>query len=194
MKAEDTALIAEAKQGSAEAVNRIFERVGPKLLALIRLRLGPRLRGHVESVDVLQQTMMKAFERFDGFQGEQAKSLMAWLGAIAHNEIVDQARYIGRERRDARRNIALDDVSALVADQVRSEVSRIHLNTQTRRLEAAMDALTPSHREVLLLRRFEELSFPEVGARMGKSPDAARMLYARAMAALTLEMESLPLS
>jgi DNA-directed RNA polymerase specialized sigma24 family protein len=41
---------------------------------------------------------------------------------------------------------------------------------------------------VVLLRRFEELSYPEIGARLGKTSDAARMLYTRAMAALTLKL------
>jgi len=40
-----------------------------------------------------------------------------------------------------------------------------------------------------MLRKFEELSFKEIGERLGKSPDACRMLLARAMTALTLAME-----
>jgi DNA-directed RNA polymerase specialized sigma24 family protein len=44
---------------------------------------------------------------------------------------------------------------------------------------------------VILLRKFEELSFAEIGERLGKSPDACRMLLARAMTALTLEMRKL---
>ena len=185
---DDSRLIGEAKAGSAEAINRLFERVGPRLLALIRLRLGPQLRNHLESGDVLQQTMMQAFQQLPAFKGAAEPSLMAWLGAIANHEIQDQARYVGRQRRDARRNVALDDVGELVADQVRSAVSRLHFTAMAQRLETALETLTPPHREVILLRRFEELSFAEIGERMGKSPDAARMLYTRAMTALTLQV------
>lgn len=54
-----------------------------------------------------------------------------------------------------------------------------------------MDRLTEPLREVLILRRFEELSFKEVGERLDRSPEAARKLFARAMGALTFEMRDL---
>jgi len=48
--------------------------------------------------------------------------------------------------------------------------------------------LDAPHREVILLRKFEDLSFKEIAARMGRSEDACRMLLARALAALTIEL------
>ena len=41
---------------------------------------------------------------------------------------------------------------------------------------------------MILLRKFEELSFAEIARRLGKSEDACRMLLARAMTALTLAL------
>jgi DNA-directed RNA polymerase specialized sigma24 family protein len=41
---------------------------------------------------------------------------------------------------------------------------------------------------VILLRKYEELSFPDISRRLGKSEDACRMLFARAMTALTLRL------
>ena len=185
---DDIELISAAKRGERGALNALFERVGPKLLALIRLRLGHRLRGHVESGDVMQQTLLNAFRNIDQFRGQRQGSMMAWLGGIARNEIRIYARHLERKQRDVRQNVPLDDVDQLVANQIRSEVSRIHLLDQTRVLEEALAQLSDTHREVIVLRRFEELSFAEVGQRLDKTADAARMLYARAMTALTLQM------
>ena len=42
---------------------------------------------------------------------------------------------------------------------------------------------------MILLRKLEELSFAEIGQRMGRNPDACRMLLARAMATLTMRLE-----
>jgi DNA-directed RNA polymerase specialized sigma24 family protein len=42
---------------------------------------------------------------------------------------------------------------------------------------------------VIVLRSFDELTFGEIGARLGKSADACRMLFRRAMTALTSELE-----
>jgi RNA polymerase sigma-70 factor (ECF subfamily) len=66
------------------------------------------------------------------------------------------------------------------------------LNEQAERLGAALEALEPDYREVIVLRKLEELSFKDVAARMGRSEDACRMLLARAMVALTLKLKAMP--
>jgi RNA polymerase sigma factor (sigma-70 family) len=74
----------------------------------------------------------------------------------------------------------------------RSPLSLAILNEEALRLERAIEGLDPAHRDVILLRKFEELSFREIAARMGRSEDACRMLLARALAALTLEVHRHP--
>jgi DNA-directed RNA polymerase specialized sigma24 family protein len=39
-----------------------------------------------------------------------------------------------------------------------------------------------------MLRKFEELGFAEIGERLGKTEDACRVAFARAMAALTVRL------
>ena len=60
------------------------------------------------------------------------------------------------------------------------------------RLEKALDTLPETYREIVLLRRLEELRYAEIAERLGKSPDACRMLFARARAALTVKMRGTP--
>lgn len=188
---EGSQLFEQARRGSRNAVGAIFERYGGRLHALIRLRLGPHLRCRVESRDILQETLLKAFRGFERFDGSGSTSIMAWLGTIARDEICDQADFYGRKKRDAARETTLDAHVAGVADEIRSEASRLELQEDSERLEKAIDSLDEAHREVILMRSFEELSFPEIGERLGKSPDACRMLLARAMTALTLKMREL---
>jgi RNA polymerase sigma factor (sigma-70 family) len=75
---------------------------------------------------------------------------------------------------------------------VRSALSQVVLSEETARVERALESLEPAHREVILLRKYEELAFKEIASRMGRSEDACRMLLARAMAALTLALEPPP--
>ena len=115
---------------------------------------------------------------------------MAWLARIADREIVDRADYHHRQRRDAGREAPIDDHPELTA-RVRSVLSQVILDEQAKRhteLEAALDSLSDAHRQIILLRKFEELSFKEIADRLGKSEDACRMLLARAMTALTLKL------
>lgn len=184
-------LIRRAQEGSPEALNALYERCAGRLLAYVRLRLGRDLRSRLESRDILQAAMVKSIEHLTDFKGQETGSLMGWLARIADNEIRDRADYYQRQRRDAAREMPLED-DAPVAALTRSALSRVILDEEAERLEAALEALTPAHREVILLRKFEELSFADIARRLGKSEDACRMLLARAMTALTLKLSDMP--
>ena len=187
-RAESTALLRAAREGSAEALDRLYAQVGSRLLALIRLRMGASLRARLESRDILQATLLKSFEHIDRFEGDTGGSLMAWLARIAENEIRDRVDHARRDRRDLVREVTLEPAGATVPSRERSPLSVAILSDEAARLESAIERLDAPHREVILLRKFEDLSFKEIAARMGRSEDACRMLLARALAALTIEL------
>jgi RNA polymerase sigma-70 factor, ECF subfamily len=174
-----------------DSLESVYARVGPRLLAFIRLKMGRSLRARLESRDILQATFLKSLQHLDRFEGGESRAFTGWLMRIAENEIRDRADFHGRQRRDAHRE---EDVSAYgeIAARTRSALSRLILDEKAERLEAAIESLSDAHRDVILLRAFEDLSFPEIGRRLGKSEDASRMLYARAMTALTLALPSEP--
>ena len=190
-RTESTALLKGAKAGSGDALNTLFERCAGKLLAVIRLRLGPSLRAHLESQDILQASLLKAFERIEQFERSDSASLMAWLVRIAENEIRDQADYHGRQRRDPARMVVVEGGLDRLEEEVRSLVSGVILNEAMERLERALESLDDQYREIIVLRKYEELSFKEIAERLGKSPDACRMLLARALTALTLKTKEM---
>jgi len=184
-------LLERAKAGSPEALNIVYERAAGRLLAFIRLRLGRDLRARLESRDILQATLLKSFQRLGDLRGNDTRSLMAWLARIAEHEIRDCADHQHRQRRDAAREVPLD-AEAPVPAITRSALSRVILGEEALRLEAAIESLGADHRDVILMRKFQELSFAEISARTGRSEDAARMLLARAMTALTLKLSETP--
>jgi len=185
---ESTALLAAARAGSPDATGQLYQRYAGRLLAIIRLRLGRSLRARVESRDILQATLMRSFERLQQFAGGDGASLLAWLARIAENEIRDQADFQHRQRRDIAAAIPLDEAREQVATQMRSAFSQVAIGEDAARLEVALESLDTDHREVVILRKLEELSFKEIAARMGRSEDACRMLLARAMVSLTLAL------
>jgi RNA polymerase sigma factor (sigma-70 family) len=67
-------------------------------------------------------------------------------------------------------------------------LSQVILTERVERLERALDELSEAQRELVVLRAFEELPFGEIGKRLGKSEDACRVAFARAMAALTVKL------
>jgi RNA polymerase sigma-70 factor (ECF subfamily) len=191
-RARTTTLLREARAGSPEALDRLLERYAGKLLAYIRARMGRGLRPRVDSHDVLNETLLRAFLTLSDFEGIEGRSLMAWLARIAERQIRDLADFHGRQRRDAWRERPLETGHAELAARLRSATSRIVLRDEVERVLRALDTLDGAQRQVILLRKLEELSFAEIGERMGRSPDACRMLLARAMTALTLRLEDEP--
>jgi RNA polymerase sigma-70 factor (ECF subfamily) len=190
-RASSTAVLRQALDGSDAALEALYARFGPRLLAFIRLKMGRGLRARLESRDILQATFLKSFEHLQDFEGSGARSLLGWLMRIAEHEIHDRADFHGRQLRDAQREEDIADHHDLRA-RTRSALSRVIIDEQAERLETALAALTDPHRQVIVLRAFEELSFAEIGSRLGKSADACRMLYARAMTALTLALSRTP--
>ncbi len=184
---ESTVLLREARRGSPEALGALYDRVGHRLLAFIRVKMGRDMRARVESRDILQTVLLKSFQRLSQFEGGDGATLMGWLVRIAENEIRDQADYQHRQRRDVDAAVPMDAGGVDLPAGVRSALTAAILNEEADRLSAALESLAPDHRDVIVLRKLEELSFSEVAARMGRSEDACRMLLARAMAALTLK-------
>ena len=182
---ETRELFERARGGPPEAMNAFYERCARKLLPLIRLRLGRTLRSELESRDILQVVLCKSFERLA--QVKDPSAVMGWLARMAENEIRDHADYHGRERRDAALRSPIED-AAHVPAPVRQALSVVILTEEAARLERAMDALPDAQREIIVLRRLEERTFPEIAAALGKSEDACRMAFSRAMAALTLKL------
>lgn len=190
-RASSTAVLRQALSGSDAALDALYGRFGPRLLAFIRLKMGRGLRARLESRDILQATFLKAFEHLDDFEGSEARSLLGWMMRIAEHEIRDRADFHGRQQRDARVEEDVADHVDLPA-RTRSALSRLIVDEQSERLDAALATLSDAYRQVILLRTFEELSFGEIGRALGKSEDASRMLFARAMTALTLALSKTP--
>jgi RNA polymerase sigma-70 factor, ECF subfamily len=188
---ESTVLLQEARQGSPEALGELYQRYGGRLLACIRFKMGRDLRTRIESRDILQATLLKSFQRLEQFEGGDGASLMGWLVRIAENEIRDQVDFQHRQRRDVAAAVPLDELGLHVPATARSALSEAVLNEQADYLTRALEGLDPDHREVIVLRKLEELSFKEVASRLGRSEDACRMLLARAMVALTLKLKAM---
>ena len=63
----------------AEAHGRLLEKFRDYLRLLARVQLDPRLRGKLDPSDVVQQTLLEAFEKREQFCGTTNGELAAWL-------------------------------------------------------------------------------------------------------------------
>jgi RNA polymerase sigma-70 factor (ECF subfamily) len=170
-------LLEAAQNGSSEAAGELLESFRVRLRFLIHLRLGPKLRRRIEVDDVLQETFLRAYKSLAAFRPREEASFLNWLEGIAHNVILDSARWMGAEKRNVDAEVELPAEvtgSAPLPSQLLARKERFD------RLETAMNSLAPDYREVILLARLREIPLREVAKRMGRSADAISMLLLRA--------------
>jgi RNA polymerase sigma-70 factor (ECF subfamily) len=186
-------LLPLARAGDGAARGQLLEQYRGYLLLLARLQIGRRLQGKADAGDLVQETFLEAHRDFAQFQGDSEGELIGWLRRILATNIANLARhYLGTRRRDVRleRQLAaeLDQSShildgALVAN-LTPPSQQAARREQAVLLADALQELPDDHREVIILRHLEGLTFPEVAVRMGRSLDVVKKLWPRALARL----------
>ena len=183
------ARIASARCGSNEALGEIFSLYRHYLTELAGRSLAPDLRRKGGASDLVQETYLEAQVQFPNFAGDTAAQMRAWLSCL----LLHRAAKVGRSFRGThQRRIALElplQVNQPVGSSAQSPSRQMMADEQTQGLQDAIDRLPPDHRQVMVLRYRAGLSFEEIGKRLGRSPDAARMLWVRAFDRLRGEME-----
>ena len=159
------------------------------LRILARLQLSPALRGKLDPSDVVQLTLLKAYEALGQFRGRTAAELAAWLRQILARTLANAARDLGRGRRDValERSLerSLEESSArlgawLVAEQS-SPSQRAERDEQALLVVRALGALPEAQREALLLKHCQGWSMAEIGRHLDRSPTAVASLLQRGL-------------
>jgi RNA polymerase sigma-70 factor (ECF subfamily) len=198
-RANAEVLLRLAKRGSRTALGKLLARYRRHLGPMAEVRVGRRLREKLDVDDLLQEVSLEAHREIGRFQGRTEREFLSWLRQVLATTISNQVRhYFGTRQRDPRRerpisfgpeNSRTSDWN-LVAPQS-SPSQRASRRERAAILAEALSSLPESYREVIVLRQIEELSFPEVARRMGRSEHSVRNLWIRALARLRPELEGL---
>ena len=188
--------IEAARNGSSEALGSLLELCRPYLLLVANQQIQPDLKVKVGASDLVQQTFLEAHRDFAGFRGDSEAELLAWLRQI----LVNNAAGITRQFRDTQKRridqeISLSDTPLAnllqnIQDLGDSPSAQAQAHEQDQALHEAISKLPEQYRQVIHLRNYERLSFEEVGQRLGRSAEAARKLWTRAITQLEQLLES----
>lgn len=192
---DDTLVLARrAAAGDEQALATLLSRHLPAVRAFVRAHMGPQLRAHESSSDLVQSVCRELLTHQERFQYPGEQQFLAWLYTTARRKISNRVRDLGRDKRDARREIgglaesAMAELGAAYA-RVSSPSGRALRAEEIARLEAAIDQLPEEQREVVTLAHLAGLSRAEIGEQMGKSEEAVRALLHRAKARLAILLE-----
>jgi RNA polymerase sigma-70 factor (ECF subfamily) len=193
MTTDPELLLQEARAGDVAGRGQLLELYRPYLTLLARVQIGTRLQGKLDPADLVQETFLDAHRYFEHFRGGSEAQLVGWLRQILAGKLADTLRrYLGTQGRDVRleREIAdaLDQSSVLLGNVLAAAQSspseQVARREQAVLLAAALARLPEDYREALVLRHFEELTFPQVAERMGRSVDSVEKLWMRGLMAL----------
>lgn len=185
-----------ARAGSLEARGEILQKCRAYLLAAAGRGLSQELRAKVGASDLVQEAMTLAHANFERFGGESEGELLAWLNRILERRVLTaRRRFLDTDKRDVRKELSLDagyDASnldfELPLDTPTPGSKAIH-REEHEQLQAALERLRPADREIIELRNLELLSFVAIGERLGRTQDAVRKQWVRAMERLLDECD-----
>jgi RNA polymerase sigma-70 factor, ECF subfamily len=181
-------MLEDARAGSPEALGSALEACRPYLLLVAEKELGPELRAKAGASDLVQETFLEAHRDFGGFQGQSRGEFRFWLLRILMHNV---GAFTRKFRQTAKRSVAREvgigvtsanggpiiDLAASTASPSAKVVAREH----SQALRAAVNRLPDDYRRVISLRYDENMSFERIGQEMGRSPEAARKVWSRAM-------------
>lgn len=194
-------LLDQAKHGSAADVGQLLSLYTQYLKSLANHQLDRRVRQRVSPSDLVQDTLLEAHRDFPNFRGTTTAELVSWLRRILiHNLIRASEHHLHTEKRDARREISLQRLTAnlgsvdspleaALKSPIGSPSADLRGREQVTELERALGTLPNEQRQVVIMRHLEGLAFNEISQRLGRSSGACRMLWMRAMDVLREKLQ-----
>jgi RNA polymerase sigma-70 factor (ECF subfamily) len=186
-------LIHRARRGNRSCLGSLLEQYRSYLAILATTQIEKRLQPRVSPSDVVQETMLRAHQRFAQFRGTTEQELLAWLRQILVNNL---AKFVEQHmlaaRRDVRREVSMERLGAALerstirlAALVPADGKTPSMAVQQREEEVVLAdrlaQLPDDYREVLVLRNLQGLPFEQIAQRIDRSVGATRMLWLRAI-------------
>ena len=168
----DNALMLRVKDGDLDKMGLLFQRYHRPLFSFLYHMTG---RSDT-SEDMVQNVFYRMLKYRHSFSGEG--EFRTWMYHLARNVLSDTVKQNRKSNHD--------DIHAL-ADKIGGGTSAdVELERQqdTEMLHKAIATLSPEHREILVLSRFQELKYNEISEILNISESAIKVRVHRAMGEL----------
>jgi RNA polymerase sigma-70 factor (ECF subfamily) len=184
-----------ARDGSRDALGQALESCRLCLLRVAQQELNRDLLAKGGASDLVQETFLEAQQTFARFQGQSEEEMRSWLRRLLHHRAAKFGRrYRSTQKRRLARETSLGPSdSANPLDEVLhadtpSPSMQLMANEQAQQLRKALERLPEDYRRVITLRYVEQCSFEEIGQRLQRTANAARLLWLRAIERVKQEM------
>ena len=148
--------IQAAKAGDTAAFESLVRLYEKRVFALALRMCGNR----EDAAEAAQEAFLAAWQGLAFFRGES--SFSTWLYRLASNACVDLLRREGRHRAAAGPSLDDEEVGIDVPDRALSPQDEAERRELREAVDRGLSALTPEHRQVLVLREMHQLSYEEI--------------------------------
>lgn len=177
---EDFRLVGLAKAGDMRAFDALVTRHQGRIYAMIR----NMVKNDADAWDLSQDAFVKAWQALPRFEARARFS--TWLFRIAHNTVYDWVRKRKIESAGELNDEIFDrdkiDASAKTAPASVESPDDAMVHTELRhKIEEALEKLSPEHREAVVLKDVQGLSYKEIAEVMDSTLGTvmSRLFYAR---------------
>lgn len=178
----DEELVAAVQAGDVSAFDALVLRWDRRIQGAAFRVLG----SDEEARDVSQEAFLKAFRGLASFKREARFS--SWLYQIALNACRDRLR----RRKKGRDHVSLDEVAESgepALSQRPVALQALETRDRARAVAAAIETLSHDQREVVVLKEYEGLTFPEIAEVLGVPLSTVKTRLYRALGQLRVELE-----
>lgn len=164
---QQLALAADFKAGNKEAFGVLYDAFIKPIYTFVYYKTH-----HKETAeDVTSKVFMKAYTAIGSFDAGKG-TFSAWLYQIARNAVIDHYR-------TSKPALDIEDVWDLKSgdDVARDASARIELE----KVQEYIKALPSEQRDIIIMRVWQELSFAEIAAALGKSEASCKMSFSRSI-------------
>lgn len=177
---EDFRLVALAQKGDLRAYDALVTRHRGRIFAMIR----NMIHQEADAWDLSQEVFIKAWHALPKFEAKAKFS--TWLYRIAHNSVYDWTRKrkidsAGELNDEIFERERIDSASFTTPAGGESPDDSLAHGELRQKIEAALAKLSPEHREVVVLKDVQGLSYKEIADAMSSTLGTvmSRLFYAR---------------
>jgi len=179
-------LVSAARDGDDRAFEALYSGYHERIASFIR----SRVRDHGRAEDIGQEVFISALRRLRASQ--QPISFKPWIYEIAKNACIDEFR-----RRQRNQEVSLDADQELTSGRrgllsvAPTPPAAVESKQRLDDLQGAFGGLSENHRQLLMMREFEGLSYDEIASRTEMSRQMVESTLFRARRKLTEEYDEL---